>query len=220
MSVFQDFIKPTLVLAVICLVISFALAKTYSITQPIIDRLAIETANAARAEVLPGASDFEQLTVANMPEGGLDAYRATDGSGYVITTVWKGYGGTIKVMFGMDANGVITGAKVLENSETAGLGTKACDPRSMPIIAIFIHLRFSSGQWRPNSRVLWGRGAPLSPWGFGGARSQLVLIAPVPCGYCYTGLEASNWTHFTASTAGQLRPWQSWSIPIIASRLL
>ena len=79
MSVFQDFIKPTLVLAVICLVISFALAKTYSITQPIIDRLAIETANAARAEVLPGASDFEQLTVANMPEGGLDAYRATDG---------------------------------------------------------------------------------------------------------------------------------------------
>ena len=131
MSVFQDFIKPTLVLAVICLVISFALAKTYSITQPIIDRLAIETANAARAEVLPGASDFEQLTVANMPEGGLDAYRATDGSGYVITTAWKGYGGTIKVMFGMDANGVITGAKVLENSETAGLGTKACDPKHM-----------------------------------------------------------------------------------------
>ncbi len=66
-----------------------------------------------------------------MPEGGLDAYRATDGSGYVITTAWKGYGGTIKVMFGMDANGVITGAKVLENSETAGLGTKACDPKHM-----------------------------------------------------------------------------------------
>lgn len=130
MSVFQDFIKPTLVLAVICLVISFALAKTYSITQPIIDRLAIETANAARAEVLPGASDFEQLTVANMPEGGLDAYRATDGSGYVITTAWKGYGGTIKVMFGMDANGVITGAKVLENSETAGLVPKLATPNT------------------------------------------------------------------------------------------
>ncbi len=52
MSVFQDFIAhpgaggnlPGDLLR---------LGQTYSITQPIIDRLAIETANAARAEVLP-----------------------------------------------------------------------------------------------------------------------------------------------------------------------
>ncbi len=45
-----------------------------------------------------------------------------------VTAEYKGFGGAVKVMIGIDANGEITGVKVTEHSETPGLGTKAADP--------------------------------------------------------------------------------------------
>ena len=49
-------------------------------------------------------------------------------SGYVFTTVAKGYGGDIKVMTGVDADGKVSGVEILEISETAGLGMNAKKP--------------------------------------------------------------------------------------------
>mgnify|MGYP003372712070 FL=1 len=62
-----------------------------------------------------------------MPEGGVDVYEATNGSGYVVTAQAKGYGGMLKVMVGIDSNGLITGTEVLENNETQGLGSKVSE---------------------------------------------------------------------------------------------
>lgn len=62
-----------------------------------------------------------------MPEGGVDIYEATNGTGYVVTAQSKGYGGMLKVMVGIDSNGVITGTEVLENYETQGLGSKVSE---------------------------------------------------------------------------------------------
>lgn len=62
-----------------------------------------------------------------MPEGGVDIYEATNGTGYVVTAQSKGYGGMLKVMVGIDSNGVITGTEVLENNETQGLGSKVSE---------------------------------------------------------------------------------------------
>ena len=45
-----------------------------------------------------------------------------------VTAQYKGFGGAVTVMIGMDANGAITGVKVTEHAETPGLGTKAADP--------------------------------------------------------------------------------------------
>ena len=42
-----------------------------------------------------------------------------------VTANYKGFGGAVKVMVGIDANGGITGATVTEHAETPGLGTKA-----------------------------------------------------------------------------------------------
>ena len=127
MSMFKEFAMPPLVLTVIAAVVTGALVATESITTPIIEQQAAAAADAARAVVLPAADSFNQLTVDEMPEGGIDVYEATNGSGYVVTTQTKGYGGMLKVMVGIDSNGLITGTEVLENKETQGLGSKVSE---------------------------------------------------------------------------------------------
>ena len=49
----RELIAPTLVLLLICLVITAALAGTYQVTKPIIDEINFRNANLARGEVLP-----------------------------------------------------------------------------------------------------------------------------------------------------------------------
>ena len=127
MSMFKEFAMPPLVLTVIAAVVTGALVATESITTPIIEQPAAAAADAARAVVLPAADSFNQLTVDEMPEGGVDVYEATNGSGYVVTAQAKGYGGMLKVMVGIDSNGLITGTEVLENNETQGLGSKVSE---------------------------------------------------------------------------------------------
>ncbi len=127
MSMFKEFAMPPLVLTVIAAVVTGALVATESVTTPIIEQQAAAAADAARAVVLPSADSFTQVTVDEMPEGGIDIYEANNGTGYVVTAQAKGYGGMLKVMVGIDSNGLISGTEVLENNETQGLGSKVSE---------------------------------------------------------------------------------------------
>lgn len=127
MSMFKEFAMPPLVLTVIAAVVTGALVATESVTTPIIEQQAAAAADAARAVVLPSADSFTQVTVDEMPEGGVDIYEANNGAGYVVTAQAKGYGGMLKVMVGIDSNGLISGTEVLENNETQGLGSKVSE---------------------------------------------------------------------------------------------
>lgn len=127
MKFVKDFLIPVVVLTVICVVVSTALVFTYQATKPIIDEAKNAEANAARAVVLPGADGFEEVTIATMPEGGVDAYKEKSGKGYVVTASAAGYGGPVKLMVGFDANGTITGVKMIEHSETPGFGAKLAE---------------------------------------------------------------------------------------------
>lgn len=127
MSMFKEFAMPPLVLTVIAAVVTGALVATGSVTTPIIEQQAAAAADAARAVVLPSADSFTQVTVDEMPEGGVDIYEANNGTGYVVTAQAKGYGGMLKVMVGIDSNGLISGTEVLENNETQGLGSKVSE---------------------------------------------------------------------------------------------
>ena len=118
---------PPLVLTVIAAVVTGALVATESVTTPIIEQQAAAAADAARAVVLPSADSFTQVTVDEMPEGGVDIYEANNGTGYVVTAQAKGYGGMLKVMVGIDSNGLISGTEVLKNNETQGLGSKVSE---------------------------------------------------------------------------------------------
>jgi len=117
---------PTVVLLLICLVISAALAFTYQITKPKIDQINKETADAARLEVLPLADSFTQSDV-SLPEGVTEFYVADNDAGSVMTCETKSFGGTITVMVGLDPDGAITGVKVTKHADTPGVGTKAME---------------------------------------------------------------------------------------------
>ena len=123
-----DLIKPTLVLFLICVFCSLFLAMTNQVTAPVIEELARQTENAARQEVLPEAQNYETLQA----EAGQTALKALNASGevvgYIFVTRGKGYGGDIPVMTGISTEGKITGIKILELNETAGLGMRAANP--------------------------------------------------------------------------------------------
>lgn len=112
-------LKPALTLFVICLVVTALLAGTNLLTKDQIAKQALLTAEESRKVVLADADAFEV-------SGGY--YTGTAGGtvvGYVFETEAKGYGGTVKVMTGISADGKITGVVILEHGETPGLGANA-----------------------------------------------------------------------------------------------
>lgn len=119
--------KPIIVLTVICIISSSLLGFTYSATKDAIAAVEKATSDAAMQEVLPGAASFAELPN-NPDEGLLLAARDEGGKGFVFKVQDKGYGGTYVVMVGIGPDGAITGAKLLDNAETPGLGSKTGMP--------------------------------------------------------------------------------------------
>lgn len=130
-NIFKEYISPVLVLVVICFVVTFALAFTYGITAPIIEVNAAKAASEARTELLESAEGkFEEYTgdLFVQEEGKVyveDCYVAINGNGMVVTVTSGSYGGELKVMIGINKDGVITAVKVTEHADTPGVGTKA-----------------------------------------------------------------------------------------------
>ena len=127
-EVWTEYLKPVVVLMTICIVVSGILAFANGITTPIIEENARLAADAARIELLPEATDgFDKIEDVTM-EGVKEVYKAKNGCGYTVTAFGKGYGGEVVYMVAFDNDGVIVNAKVLEQSETAGLGAKITEP--------------------------------------------------------------------------------------------
>ena len=76
-NVWNDFVKPIVVLGVICLVASALLAGTNGLTAPIIQANTERTANANRTELLPEADTFTKVECT--VEGVTEAYKADNG---------------------------------------------------------------------------------------------------------------------------------------------
>ncbi len=121
MKSMKEFVLPSIVLTVICLIVSSALVFTYQFTKPYIDAAAKREADEARIELLPKGDSFTEVEI-NV-ENVVEAYEADNGEGYVITTTSKGFGGQMTVMVGISSDGLVTGVKLMDNEETAGLGT-------------------------------------------------------------------------------------------------
>lgn len=124
----KEMFAPSIVLGCICLVAALLLALTFQVTTPQIEANTAERANLARFEVLEAADGFEKLDVA-LVDGVVEVYKATNDTGYVITTGTKGFGGTITVMTAIGNDGNIIKIKVTDASnETPGLGSKTTLP--------------------------------------------------------------------------------------------
>ena len=122
MSNWNKIFKPIVVLCVICIVVTGALAATNGMTAPIIEAATLAAQEATRTELLPDAQGFEKvegIDVANVS----DVYRTTNDVGVVITSSAKGYGGDVVVMTAITPDGNIKQIKVTEQSETKGIGS-------------------------------------------------------------------------------------------------
>lgn len=122
MNQWNKIYKPIVVLCVICVIITGALAATNGITASLIEQTAQEIRETARKELVPDAKSFtpvEGIAVENVS----DIYLSDTGYA-VITCSAKGYGGPITVMVAFDAEGTVERIKITEQTETQGLGSK------------------------------------------------------------------------------------------------
>lgn len=123
------------ILLLICFVAASLLAMTNDVTYPKIMKQRQIASEQARKDVLPDANSFEEVTG--------DAFDAIQGQsepveelfvgkkdgevvGYVVKTLPKGFGGTIKIFTGITTEGTISGVRMgTGHQETPGLGAKA-----------------------------------------------------------------------------------------------
>ncbi len=127
----KDIVKPIVVLACICLVVTAVLAYVNTMTAPIIQAAEEKAASEARAEVLTEANgQFEKLDVKGLPEGVTEVFKGGNDTGYVIMMQSKGYGGDIKLICGIRPDGSMEKVKTLSHSETSGIGSKVADNQS------------------------------------------------------------------------------------------
>lgn len=122
-----ELLRPIVVLVVISCVCTAALSTTSVITAPIIEAQMAAAEEAAKREVLPEGADFAPISeeeMSTLPEAIVAAEAAGNGAGFVFTTETKGFGGMVRAMFGVNADGAIVKSKVLDHSETEGIGSK------------------------------------------------------------------------------------------------
>ncbi len=125
-TAFQEYIKPIVVLVVICLVVSALLALTNALTAPVIEKNAQEEARRIRQSVLPDSKDFEEIDCDTEALDIDSAYRETNGKGYVVTSSHVGYGGgEVTVTVGIDNDGKVVGISADVSSQTKGIGSRA-----------------------------------------------------------------------------------------------
>ena len=99
-NTFKEYIAPVVVLVAICLVITTALAFTYSVANPIIVANNKKAADEARVELLADADAFTQYEgeMATVDKAtATEVYTANNGAGAVITVQTSSFGETPRV---------------------------------------------------------------------------------------------------------------------------
>ncbi len=114
----------------ITLVCSAAVGYVYKITVEPIAKAKANNIKAALAQVLPAfeESSSQSIDMDAMPITVHTATAAGETVGYAVETMTKsGFAGEFRLMVGFNPDGTVYGIKVLEHSETPGLGSKMAD---------------------------------------------------------------------------------------------
>ncbi len=117
-------LNPTLVLMIICIVVTFALSSTNLLTAGRIEKLAEQNKNAAMAKLID--ADQYPVHTEKIGEDEVTYNTAVKGGkviGYIFTVSSKGYGGDVSVMTAVNIDGTVAAVDILDASgETPGLG--------------------------------------------------------------------------------------------------
>jgi electron transport complex protein RnfG len=131
-------LKLGLVLAVYAAFACVGLAFVYAGTSKIIAQRQKDDQEAALKELFPEADDFRAITgvvsanpmviIGDESSGDAGVFAAIkngEAIGLALRTSRASYGGPIKALVGVAADGKISGVKILEHSDTPGLGANA-----------------------------------------------------------------------------------------------
>ncbi|MDR2942611.1 MAG: RnfABCDGE type electron transport complex subunit G [Treponema sp.] len=128
---FLGMIKLGLILAAFAAAACVMLAFVYSGTSEVIAQRQKTDLDAALKELFPDADKFEKIDGITSPdntvavEESYAAYKNGKITGAALRVSRASYNGQIKSMVGVSADGFITGVKILEHSDTPGLGANA-----------------------------------------------------------------------------------------------
>lgn len=131
----------TLKLFITCVIVAGLLGGVNAITADKIAAINWENTQAAMKAVVadPDNSTFsdaleltDEMTAAALSGGATltEVYEVQVGgaaAGHALKVVASGSQGSIEMMVGLDAEGVVTGVSIVSNSETAGIGTKVME---------------------------------------------------------------------------------------------
>jgi len=118
----KDFIRPTLVLLLICVIAGAILSLIYKQTAPLIAENKLKAVEAARRLVLPNA-EFFKLVSDSSTVLFYEGY-SPDSTlvGYVFSCAQYGYSSDVKTIVGLTPELMISAITVVSQSETPGLG--------------------------------------------------------------------------------------------------
>ena len=120
------------ILMVICAIVAALLGVVNDVTADKIKALQAEKLQQSLEVVFPGAEftkvdvtdDLVTLAASPNAESDLAAIYAASTGGYALEVKPTGFGGSIDMIVGIDADGNVTGISVISHTETAGIGTK------------------------------------------------------------------------------------------------
>jgi electron transport complex protein RnfG len=130
---FAGMLKLGIVLALYAVAACVGLAFVYAGTEKVIAQRQRADLEAALSELFSQADDFKAISglksgdpsVTIEEDGVFAAYKNGEVIGAVIRTSRASYNGAIKVLVGVGTNGRISAVKILEHSDTPGLGANA-----------------------------------------------------------------------------------------------
>lgn len=124
-------VKPAFILLIICIIAAALLGYVNMITAAPIAEQEAKAKQESMTAVLPEASNFGEETVVN--DGNITSVTpALDENGeeigYAVAITTKGFSAGLKLMYGIDTEGTVTGLSVVDcSSETPGLGANAAN---------------------------------------------------------------------------------------------
>ncbi len=125
----KQFVILVVALSTISFIAGYGLSSVYNMTKEPIEKQNKIVEDAAKKEVLPEAVTFEDAVLNTESVYAYSTYWVgKDANGIVVGYVAKvhkqGYSSDIKTIVGFKTDGSITAIKIIEQSETPGLGTK------------------------------------------------------------------------------------------------
>lgn len=115
------YLRLTLTLLIISVVVSGLLGLTNFITKDKIDAISADKTADSMREVLLA----ETYTPVDYIGENIAAVYKADDVGFVVEVTPSGFGGTIDMVVGISTDGTVTGVSIISMSETSGLGANA-----------------------------------------------------------------------------------------------